>query len=244
MDNVPEAALQGTEATNTNNNSSTSIEVEAAQTTPAPLTSEQVAGYFGTSAEKIDAFNRFMEANGKFDKAFDKMKQTISNPQPQAQIQQPEPLNDSITQTQPIMAQEMQPMRPAQGYLTTNDIAALQYNRMLTEAYPELDAKYMANGEYIREAASLGIPIMDTYGNMNDGAIRKFLDLKRQTIPPTPVSTPLTTTPTVEYSMIEGEIMNPSQAQEIMSQGDAHPQYAQAVQFMKESIFGKPAEKK
>lgn len=223
-------------STNTNSNTET----------PAP----QISPKAEIPADQVEAWNKFMENNGGFAEAFKKVKQAIANPQSvapkpeQNQIQQSEPLNDNTTQTLQLMVQQ-QSVKPAEGYLSANDIAKLQYNKMLSEAYSELDKEgYITKGDFVKEAASMGIPVMDQAGNMNDAAIRKFLDLKKQTLPPAPTSSPVTTTPTVTYTKVEGDQMNREQAEKIMGEGEGNPQYKQAVQFMREAIFGKPADKK
>lgn len=238
MDNTtPAAAAPATDATpNTNSNPTADAITSEAPATPQP----------NIPAEQIEAFNKFVEANGGFDKAFGKMKQTISNPQPKAEasaqsIQQPQaPVEQPHAQVQ----QPVAPAKPAEGYVSANDIMALQYNRLMKEAYPELDSSYMDKGEYLKEASAMGVPVVDASGNFNDAAIRKFLDLKKAAIPATPTSTPITSTPTVEYKTIEGEISSVDQVRKVMEQGEGHPQYQQAVKFLKESIFGKPTEKK
>lgn len=231
MEDTPNAAApQGTEVTpNTNSN-------DAPAETQAPA-----APTANIPAEQIEAFNKFVDANGGFDKAFGKMKQTISNPQPQVeqpapqiQLQQPQTAQAVQSETQPTTL-----AKPADGYISPNDIMAIQYNRLLKEAYPELDSAYMDKGEYLKEAAGMGIPVVDAQGNFNDKQIRRFLDLKKDTVPPTPASDPITNIPTVNYINVDGEIDTQEKAVQIMSQGSNHPDYQKAVDFLRNSIYTK-----
>lgn len=244
MDNntTPAAAVPATDATpNTNSNPAPAEPAQSPAEPQSPATPQA-----NVPADQVEAFNKFVEANGGFDKAFGKMKQTISNPQPQ----QPEQPQAPAQPTQPTDTQlqsqaPLQQQKPADGYLTANDIAKLQYNKMLSEAYSELDTEgYITKGEFVKEATSMGIPVMDQAGNMNDAAIRKFLDLKKATIPPAPASAPITTTPTVTYTTVEGDITTQEQADKIMSEGMNNPQYQDALKFTRERIFGKATKPK
>lgn len=208
---------------------------------PAPT--PQVSEKAQIPADQVEAWNRFMENNGGFEKAFKKVKDTIANPQSQTQAQTMGNVPETVTNEQQPTQLQAQPAKPAEGYLTANDIAKLQYNKMLSEAYSELDKDgYITKGEFVKEASSLGIQVMDAQGNMNDASIRKFLDLKKATIPPAPTSTPMTTTPTVEYVHSEGDITSQEVADAIMKQGNSHPRYAEAMKFTRERIFGKKPE--
>lgn len=244
MDNntTPAAAATATDATpNTNSNP---VPAEPAQTPAEPQA--PATPQANVPADQVEAFNKFVEANGGFDKAFGKMKQTISNPQPQQPDQPQAPAHPTQPTDSQLQSQApLQEQKPADGYLSANDIAKLQYNKMLSEAYSELDTEgYITKGEFVKEATSMGIPVMDQAGNMNDAAIRKFLDLKKATIPPAPASAPITATPTVDYVHSEGDITTQEMADDIMKQGSNHPRYAEAIKFTQERIFGKkPAPK-
>lgn len=235
---TPAAPAPASDA-NPNTNSNPAPEPSAPAEPQAPATPQA-----NVPAEQVEAFNKFIEANGGFEKAFGKMKQTISNPQPQ-QPTEPQAPVQSTQSSQPVQTIEPQMQKPAEGYLSANDIAKLQYNKMLSEAYSELDTEgYITKGEFVTEATAMGIPVMDQAGNMNDAAIRKFLDLKKATVPAKPASAPITTTPTVEYVHTDGEITSQEMADSIMQQGSSHPRYAEAVKFTEERIFGKKSEPK
>lgn len=219
-------------------------------TTNNPAPTPQVSEKAQIPADQVEAWNRFMENNGGFEKAFKKVKDTIANPQPQAQAQTMgnvpqvvEPQQQQYPQPQQYQGQPFSQPRVQDGYITPTEIAAVQYNRMLSEAYPEI-ADYVNEGKYVKEAASLGMQVVDQYGNMNDKVIRQFLDLKKAAVPPAPTSAPVTSTPTVDYVHTEGDIISQEVADAIMRQGNNHPRYAEAMKYTQERIFGKKPEQK
>lgn len=265
MENTPSAAPEVPQTTTPSEAPNTKVDTnkgeangktETTANTNAPqvsaLTTEQLAVHYKITPEEMEEWDRFLLSNGGPKKVSPKVKDIISNPQPKAEAQAqlvgnetvgPQPTSGPNIVTAGSHVPEIQ--KPAEGYLTTNDIAKLQYNKMLSEAYSELDKEgYITKGEFVKEAASMGIPVMDQAGNMNDAAIRKFLDLKKATIPPTPASAPITTTPTVDYVHTEGDITSQETADAIMKQGTSHPRYNEAMQFTRERIFGKKPESK
>lgn len=225
MENTPAAAAPATEAT-PNINSNITPEVAAAPATEAPVLPTP-----NIPADQVEAWNKFVGANGGFEKAFSKVKQAISNPQPAPQVvepQQPTAVSEAAVTSQPF--------RPAEGYITPNDISALQYSKYLAESFPTI-ADYVSKGEYLKEATSLGIQVMDQQGNFNDKALRGFLKLKADAVPAPAPSEPITATPTVTYMNVEGELDSREKAQQIMAQGAGHPQYQAAVNFMRQSLY-------
>lgn len=235
MEDTPAAAAPATEA-NPNINSNEAPATPAESTPNVP----QAA----IPADQIENFNKFINANGGYEKAFDKLKQAVSNPTPAPQsTTQPAP-SPTITPTDsvanngmPSNAQPINPFDTPEGYLNANKIALLNYNEMLQKAYPELDKDYMIKGEFMKEAQSLGMTVMDNQGNINDRVIRKFLDLKKDAVQPAAPSEPVTATPTVTYVNPEGELDSRAKAQQIMAQGEGHPQYQAAVNFMRRSLY-------
>lgn len=234
---APEAPAPSEATPNTNSNPAPEAPAPEA---PAAPTAEQVAQYLGTTPENLAAFQKFTGANGNFDKVFEKTKKAISAPQT---VQQPSPAPEA-PQTAPEAPQApSQPPQPADGYITPTEIANMQYNKMLTEQYPEI-AEYVSKGEYIKEASALGIQVVDQNGYMNDKSIRAFLDLKKAAVPAPAPSDPVTTTPLANYNEVEGAIDTREKAMQVMSQGEGHPQYKEAVEMMRKSFYpGKPSTK-
>ena len=236
MDDTPEAAPQGTEA------APQSAPVEPAQ---APeINAEQVAKYFGTDAETLGKFQKFVEANGKFDSAFSKMKADISNPQP-APTPQPEaqPINEPTSQ--PQYQPQPEPYKAPEGSITPQEFLAQQYFQGLSR-----DPKYegiseqIANGDVLKEMASFNIQALNQDGSINDVMVRRYLDLKAQTVPAKATSTEpdASTAPTVEYVPVGDKIENIDQAYKVIMQA-GHPQAKLAEDFIR-SHFNPNSEKK
>lgn len=230
MENTPEAAAAAPQAP----------ETEATPTTnPEPAQAPDMHGF---TSEQLADIDKFFKANG----GFDAIKSKISNPTP-APKEEAKPAEQ---------AQPAQPVAPAQptapvkqeGYLSPTDIAYIQYSRLLAsdKKYEKL-SEYIGNGSFIDEMKSLGMSPVDAAGNVNDDHIRKFLDLKVQTIPAEAPSTPsASATPTVDYVNVGDEIKSRDDALAVVNQA-GHPMHDKAMEFLRDQIFGKapkPVEKK
>lgn len=245
-DNTPAAPVSTSDATPNTNSNPTPTTPAVTQTPEAPkITLEQAAEFMGMPPEILKEKMEFEKVNGGPVKSYENFKKYVSDPstrpnnQPQAQIQQPEPLNDSITQTPQVMAQQPQPqsIKPAEGFITPNEYFAQKYNEDLAAKYPDI-ADYIKKGEYLKEATAWGLTLVDQQGNMNAKVINEFLELKAKAAAPAPTSMPLTSTPTVDYVHQEGDIADQKMADEIMAQGNTHPRYAEALKFTKERLWG------
>lgn len=233
--NTPAAAAPATDATPNTNSTTPTADAPAPTTEPT------------TSAPKeADEFDNFVTANGGKEKVLSKMKQAIGDPVAYARsvLENLEPKNQPQAQTAttapvaPTAPAPVQETKVPDGYITPNEIVMLQYNKDLASEYPELK-DYVANGEYIKEATSMGMNLMDANGNLNDKVIHKWLDIKKATIPPAPTPAPVTATPTAEYTMVDGNLDSRQKAEQVLRQGAGHPQYHEAVKFMAESVLGK-----
>lgn len=231
MENTPEAAPQGTEATPQNTNP------EPAQ---APeINAEQVAKYFGTDAETLGKFQKFVEANGKFDSAFSKMKTDISNPEKPAEkpaepAQTEQKKEESISQPQPIEV----PKTP-QGAITAQEFLAEQYFKSLAgeEKYAPI-SEGIRKGEYLKEMSAFGINALNQDGSINDQKVRMYLDLKAQTVPakPTESEPNASTAPTVTYTEVgEGGITSLDQAYKILME-NGNPAIGKAEEYIKNAF--------
>lgn len=238
MDNNPEAAgavpAPQTEATPTNTNP------EPAQAAPAPA-----PDLHGFTSEQLADMQKFFQANG----GFDAVKSKISNPAPKTEA----PKAEAPQAAQPAQAtvqKQPDPMQePADGFLSPNQIARIQYRNFLVndKKYEGLQ-DYIEKGEFLKEMEDLGMKPVDAQGNVNDRTIRAFLDLKVKTLPATPQVTPASTaTPTADYVNVGEEITSREDAFKVMSQ-PGHPLHDKAMEYMRTAIFGakptKPVEKK
>ena len=238
MENTPEAAPQGTEAVpQTASTGPTKIEAPE-------INAEQVAKYLGTDADTLSKFQKFVEANGKFNSAFSKMKTDISNPGKPAEapveapMTAPEPKND--TQPTSPQAQPVEPKIP-EGALSQRDVDIKRYFKDLSEepAYANI-SKEIANGDYLKEMTDLGIQIEVAPGFYNDERIRKYLNIKSQTVPakPTETTPDASAAPTVTYTEVgEGGIKNIEEAYKILMEPGS-PHRAKAEEFIK-NVYNK-----
>lgn len=210
--------------------------------TPAPA-----PDMHGFTSEDLAGMRTFIDNNG----GWDRIKSRISNPEP-VQPQMP----TSQPQAQPVEPQ--MPQRPAytppQGSITAQEFLAQQYFQGLSR-----DPKYesisdsIANGDVLKEMASFNIQPLNQDGSLNDQMVRRYLDLKAQTVPAkgTGSEPNASTAPTVEYYQVAGDkISNMSDAYKILEQDmqlkamgqSGHPLINMAEEFIKTG--GKPAEQK
>lgn len=223
------AEAPASEATPTTNTQPAEAPVEKPAEAPAPTT--PVADI---PADKIEAFNKFISSNGGFDKAFSKLKTDVSTPAPEA------PKVETPAQSTPTEPAQLN-NRPAEGFLSPNEIAALQYQNMLaTDPKYEKITDYVKSDGWLKEMKAMGMKPVDEQGNVNDRVIRQFLDLKASTIAATQPATPVTSTPTVDYVEVGDTITDINKAYAVIQQnmqlsaaGKAqHPKTEEAKKFI------------
>lgn len=226
MENTPEAAPQGTEA------APQTAPTEPVKNEAPEINAEQVAKYFGTDAETLGKFQKFVEANGKFDSAFSKVKSKISNPEKPAEPEKPVEVKEPASQ--PQAQPEPQYKTPA-GAITAQEFLAEQYFKSLAgeEKYANI-SKGIANGDYLKEMAAFGINALNQDGSINDQKVRMYLDLKSQTVPAKPTDTEpnASAAPTVTYTEVGDNIANIDQAYKILME-PGNPAMAKAEEFIK-----------
>lgn len=240
MENNPEAAPQGTEA------APQTAATEPVKNEAPEINAEQVAKYFGTDTETLGKFQKFVDANGKFDSAFSKMKTDISNPtrpaEAPAQVAEPQRTEEPTSHTQ---AQEPQYKTPT-GAITAQEFLAEQYFKALAgeEKYATI-SKGIANGDYLKEMAAFGINAMNQDGSINDQKVRMYLDLKAQTVPAKPTNSEpnASAAPTVNYVEVGDKVENIDQAYKVIMQ-PGHPKMQDAEKFIKEFYGNKFGESK
>lgn len=217
-------------------------ESEAPQTTNEPAQAQtQAPDMYGFTSEQLAEMKKFYDANG----GFDKVKSRISNPQqfeqqPQqlqmqqqgygSQMQQP-------TSQQYQQYQQQEPYRPPQGSITPEEFLAQQYFQGLSR-----DPKYepiseqIASGDVLKEMASFNIQPLNRDGSINDAMVRRYLDLKAQTVPAKPTETEpnASNAPTVTYTSAGDKISDINQAYKILME-PGNPDMAKAEEFIKNS---------
>ena len=210
------------------------------EATPTPTTNSepvQAPDMHGFTSEELADIRTFLDSNG----GFSKVKSRISNPQSQPVEKPVENLqpqaNDptSRTQAQPVES------RIPEGALSQRDVDIKRYFKDLSEepAYANI-SKEIANGDYLREMTDLGIQIEVAPGFYNDDRIRKYLNIKSQTVPakPTDTTPDASAAPTVTYTEVgEGGIKNIEEAYKIMMEPGS-PHRAKAEEFIR-NVYNK-----
>lgn len=238
MENNPEAAPQGTEA------APQTAATEPVKNEAPEINAEQVAKYFGTDTETLGKFQKFVDANGKFDSAFSKMKTDISNPEKPAQLAGPTQA-ESQKAEEPVKAQGTEPAyKTPAGAITASEFLAEQYFKSLAseEKYATI-SDGIRNGDYLKEMSAFGIQALNQDGSINDQKVRMYLDLKAQTVPAKPTETEpnASSAPTVDYVNVGDKIENLDQAYQVIMQ-PGHPATQKAEEFIKSHLnpnFGK-----
>lgn len=220
-----------------NSNAAPATETPA---TPAPL---QAA----IPADRIEAFNRFVENNGGFEKAFETFKSGVSRPQNAMQPNQPHANQQPVPQrdVEENGGRPVTPYTVPRGFVTPQEVAAQQYfNAMAGEEQYAQISNEIRSGEIFKEMSKFGISPVEN-GMFNDRKIRNFLDLYAKTKPATPTTETITSTPTVEYVNVGEQISSRDDALKVLSQNmklgggiAPHPQTEAAKAFLKE-YYGK-----
>lgn len=250
---MADVAPQGSEAapSNTNTNAEANAPAESQPATPpaqgennsAPQ-NEQIFSH-----EEQAELKKFIDNNGGLDKIKQNLfarKADMKEAKQQEQGANTEPQQP----LQPAEAQQpAQPQaggtQPAQGFLSPQDIIAKTYNNQLESDSNYANIKeYIHKGEYLTEMQGMGMTPVDANGNFNDKVIRQWLDIKSKTAPSLTPSTPVTTTPTVEYTKFEDGIDTFDKAMKVYSEGDGNPQFAEAEKMIAQHFNGVKPEAK
>ena len=213
-----------------------------AQAAPAPATQTPVANI---PADKIEAFNKFIDANGGYDKAFAKLKSDITSPaQQQPQFKQPEAVRQVDVEANGGRATG--PFNIPKGFVTPQEVAAEQYFVSLSnkEEFAPI-ADEIRSGAVLKEMSKFGIRPVEN-GMFNDALIRNFLSLYAKTKPAIPTTETITSTPTVEYVDVGEQITSRDDALKILAQNRSlrggvapHPQTEAAKAFLKDYFKNK-----
>ena len=200
-------------------------------TNPEPAKAPEVPDMHGFTSEQLADMKKFFDNNG----GFDGVKAKISNPAKPAEPAA-KPAEAPAQQPQP------QPEAPAykapEGSISPQEFLAHQYFKGLSQ-----DPKYagiseqIANGDILKEMAAFNIQALNQDGSLNDGMVRKFLDLKAQTVPakPTAAEPDASAAPTVSYVNVGDKIENIDQAYQVIMQPN-HPKSKEAEEFIKSHL--------
>ena len=227
MENAPEAPAEAPKAP----------ESEAPQTTNEPAQT-QAPDMYGFTSEQLAEMRKFYDANG----GFDKVKSRISNPQqfeqqPQQQQTQQQNYGPQMQQPTSQQYQQQEPYRPPQGSITPEEFLAQQYFQGLSrDPKYETISEQIASGDVLKEMASFNIQPLNRDGSINDVMVRRYLDLKAQTVPAKPTETEpnASNAPTVTYTSAGDKISDINQAYKILME-PGNPDMAKAEEFIKNS---------
>ena len=221
----------------------------APQTEATPITNPEPAqapDLHGFTSDQLAEIDKFFKANG----GFDKVKAKISNPSPGVQQQPAQPAQQPAEQAyQQPQYQPQQQYTPPDGSITAQEFLAQQYFMSLAgeDKYSAI-SNDIASGNVLKEMASFNIQPLNRDGSINDAMVRRYLDLKAQTVPAKATSAEpnASTAPTVEYVEVGDTISNINQAYEVISQDaklrrqgmPGHPKVAMAEDFIKNQFAG------
>lgn len=195
----------------------------------APEQKTEAPDMHGFTSEQLAEMKKFYDANG----GFDKVKSRLSNPEPKPETKPEEKPAEATTEPASPQAPPVQPKTP-EGAITQAEFLAKQYFNALAgeEKYKPI-AKEIANGDLLKEMASFNIQPLNQDGSINDQMVRRYLDLKAQTVPAQPTGTEpnASASPTVDYVNVGDKIENLEQAQAVFMQ-KGHPKREMAKEFL------------
>lgn len=217
--------------------------------TQAPAPAQEPAAapdMHGFTSAELAEMRKFYDSRG----GFEKVKSMLSNPQPKVEqnvLNTPAP-NNAPAASQP-QAQEPAYKMPA-GAISPQEFIAQQYFGSLAN-----DPKYAAiaddvrNGAVLKDMAAFNIRPINQDGSINDAMVRRYLDLKAQTVTAKQTSSApeASAAPTVDYVPFSEQVTDMRQAMAVLQQDSqlkarglaGHPNAAQAEEFMKKSLNAK-----
>lgn len=201
----------------------------------APEQKTEAPDMHGFSPEDLAGMRRFIDNNG----GWDAIKAKISTPK-SSQVAEPTPEAKTEALTSPQAAQPVEESIP-DGAVSKEEVELRRYfNDFAREEKYAPIADIIKSGEVLKEMASFGISPTLPNGYYNDKQIRKYLDLKAQTVPaqPTSVEPNMSNAPTVEYISVGDKFTDMAQAQAVFMQ-KGHPMHQAAADYIKATLAGK-----
>ena len=236
MDNTPEAA-----------GAAPAPQTEATPINTTPEQAPAAPDMHGFTSDQLADMKKFFESNG----GFDKIKAKISNPEPKVEqnvLNTPAP-NLPNQEMQPQAQTEQPAYRAPAGSITPQEFLAQQYFGALAreEKYASI-AKEVESGAVLKDMAALNIRPINQDGSINDTMVRRYLDLKAQTVVAKQTSAvpEASAAPTVEYAPFDDNNMDMRSAMAVLQQDSmlrsrglaGNPQAAKAEEFMKKMLNG------
>lgn len=211
----------------------------APQTEATPINSNPAPAMpdmHGFTSDQLADMRKFYDANG----GYDRVKSRISNPEP-APAPAPAPEPQYEPRPEPVYH------GPAAGSITAQEFLAQQYFGALAreEKYAPI-AKDVESGAVLKDMAAFNIHPINDDGTINDRMVRRYLDLKAQTVAAKQSSSApeASSAPTVDYVPFSDQVTDMRQAMAVLQQDSqlrsrgmgGHPQAAAAEEFMKKQL--------
>ncbi len=234
MDNTPEAA-----------GAAPAPQTEATPINTTPEQAPAAPDMHGFTSDQLADMKKFFESNG----GFDKVKAKISNPTPAQQEPNLDATQALQNQQEQMKAPEQPAYRAPAGSITPQEFLAQQYFGALAreEKYASI-AKEVESGAVLKDMAALNIRPINQDGSINDTMVRRYLDLKAQTVVAKQTSAvpEASAAPTVEYAPFDDNNMDMRSAMAVLQQDSmlrsrglaGNPQAAKAEEFMKKMLNG------
>lgn len=208
--------------------------VETPNTNTEPVAAPQAPDMHGFTPEDLAGMRTFIDNNG----GWDKIKSRISNPQPAQPVQPQEQYQPQqpVQQYQQPQPQPQPQYTPPDGAITPQEFLAQQYFQGLSrDPKYEAIAPDIASGSVLKEMASFNIQPMNRDGSINDVMVRRYLDLKAQTVPAKPTASEPNAgaAPTVTYTEVGDNITSMDQAYKVLME-PGNPGASKAEAYIKE----------
>lgn len=197
----------------------------------------QAPDMHGFTSEQLADMKKFFDNNG----GFDGVKAKISNPEPKPEekpTEAPAPAPEKPAEQPQAPTSQPEPPKTPEGAITQAEFMAQQYFKALAgeEKYKPI-AKEIQNGDLLKEMSSFNIQPLNPDGSINDTMVRRYLDLKAQTVPAAPTETEpnMSNAPTVQYEEVGDTIKDEDQAYRVLMQ-PGHPAMAKAEEYIKKVL--------
>jgi len=213
--------------------------------TPAAPAAPDMHGF---TSEQLADMRKFYDNNG----GWEQVKARISNPQNYSEpVQKPNLDATYAMKKEEDMLKAPQPEAPKYqapvGSITREEFLAQQYFGALAkeEKYAPI-AKDVESGAVLKDMAAFNIRPINPDGSINDSMVRRYLDLKAQTVVAhqTSAAPEASAAPTVDYVQFDEANMDIRKATAVLQQDSAlkargmagHPDAQKAEEFMKKIL--------